>query len=248
MRRRALSAAAPRSAWSFGAHPTGVSAVRHARLAPGGSFYAEESLGHMLEELRFGAQRASVHSADYAVLELAEHDTTAAWVSDPANGAALAEPALWRALYELRCCATPVAAVLPDGALYAGPALLAPMVVARPGSLVVAGLPPPNQGGGSAAAVMPGSSPMLGRLGEGMGLYLAATGHALPAPEALHAGLVTHVLESHVSLRMLCDSLGALSEGRRFDHAVQTVDELAVQVRGNALFCTFTSEFLRMSS
>ena len=81
MRRRALSAAAPRSAWSFGAHPTGVSAVRHARLAPGCSFYAEESLGHMLEELRFGAQRASVYSADYAVLELAEHDTTAAWVS-----------------------------------------------------------------------------------------------------------------------------------------------------------------------
>ena len=89
---------------------------------------------------------------------------------------------------------------------------------------------------------------MLGRLGEGMGLYLAATGHALPAPEALHAGLVTHVLESHVSLRMLCDSLGALSEGRRFDHAVQTVDELAVQVRGKALLETFPSEFLRMSS
>jgi enoyl-CoA hydratase/carnithine racemase len=181
----------------------------------------------MVTQLQPGnaAQRATLLSADYGLVELSEHDTTAAWVMDPANASALEVPEMWRALYEFRCCKTPVVSLLPNGIVHAGPALLAPIVACQPQTLVVAGLPP---GDSASAVVMPGTSSTLGRLGGGLGLYLATTGHALPAAEALQAGLVTHVLDNHASRSLMLNTLSVLSEGGRFDHAVEVIDELSV--------------------
>jgi enoyl-CoA hydratase/carnithine racemase len=221
------AAAAATPAWAFRQHPNAFSTLQCAELSAGASFYAQSSLAQMMAQLQPGdaAQRATLQSADYGLLELAEHDSSAAWVVDPANAAALEDPATWRALYQFRCCATPVVALLPNSVVRAGPSLLAPIVVCQPETLVVAAIP---SGGDASAVVMPGTSSVLGRLGGGMGQYLATTGHALPAAEALHAGLVTHVLDNHASRSLLCDSLCVLSEGRRFDHAVEAVDDLSV--------------------
>lgn len=223
----AAAAQASPIAWTFRQHPNAFSTIQCATLSAGESFYAQSSLSQMVAQLRPGnaAQRATLQSADYGLLELSEHDTTAAWVMDPVNASALEDPELWRALYELRCCKTPVVSVLPNGVVHAGPALLAPIVACHPETLVVAGLP---TGGGASTVVMPGTSSTLGRLGGGMGLYLATTGHALPAAEALQAGIVTHVLDNHASRSLLLDSLCVLSEGRRFDRALETVDDLSV--------------------
>lgn len=217
---------ATQPAWKFRHHPNAFSTVQCATLSAGESFYAQSSLSQIVAQLQPGsaAQRATLATADYGLLELSEHDSTAAWVMDPANAPALEDPKMWQALYEFRCCKTPVVSLLPDGIVHLGPSLLAPMVVCRPQTLVVAGLPP----GDASAVMMPGTSFTLGRLGGGMGLYLATTGHALPAAEAVQAGLVTHVLDHHTSRSLLLDSLCVLSEGRRFDHAFEVADDMSV--------------------
>lgn len=232
----AAAAAQPApSAWSFHQHPNAFSTIQCATLSAGESFYANSNLSQIVTQLQPGnaAQRATLQSADYGLVELSEHDTTAAWVTDPANASALEDPEMWRALYEFRCCKTPVVSLLPNGVVHAGPALLAPIVACQPQTLVVAGLPPAES---ATVVVMPGTSSTLGRLGGGMGLYLATTGHALPAAEALQAGLVTHVLDNHASRSMMLNNLCVLSEGRRFDYAVEVIDDLSVLDPSSVLY------------
>jgi len=206
--------------WRFRSHAEG--SLRLGELT--GEFFDAGSVAQLHRELRPAAPAAlaSRRWAGAASLTLLNMGAR------PAGGAAAASAgggAAARVLQLLATSPTPLAAavgfsagslvpepelseeVAPGAALVLGPELMAPMRVAQHDAVVCSALPPSAD---APSSVPPGASYGLSRLGGEMGAYLALTGRQCDAVEALHAGLLTHVLDEGGSKPLLLDSVCSL--------------------------------------
>jgi enoyl-CoA hydratase/carnithine racemase len=173
-------------------------------------------------------------SSDAVVIDAPEYETTADWLADPSSGAALCKNEIWREIYELCTFPKPTISIIHPGTAAAeGPALLASIVVAKKGTVITAGVPASPQG--PAVPIIPGTSYKLSRLfgGPAMGLYLAMTGHALQASDALHAGLVTHALDESFTQRNLMENIASSAYGQ-YDNFVEQLDLMAMTTMASA--------------
>eukprot|EP01050_Picozoa_sp_SAG11_P014063 SAG11_NODE_1696_length_4435_cov_3.645295_5_plen_209_part_00 len=192
------------------------------------SFYDPAALTQLGEELRRPTTRGrhTMQNADAVVLLTPDHESTALWLSEAASGGVLADPQIWRNIYELVTFTKPTVALLSPGVVSAAPALLTSLVVAKKNTLVTAAVPASPHG--AAAPVPPGTAHALSRLlgGPALGRYLAMTGHALQAADASHASIVTHALDEDFSDRNILENIAVPTDGGGYGEDFPTIPPL----------------------